>query len=111
MTSFDLRATEYEHWDSPINLGTCDSRAGTAWRECDQRHPGRRHPDDNVLGRLEQRHRKTLLLNSSCLHQQKSSKESRAPASKDAITADVERELSRTSRAIAWELGEPKAVV
>jgi hypothetical protein len=88
-----------------LTLGACNSRAGTAARECALRYPGRRHPDANVFRRLEQRLRETGRVTSTAHVNADRPRTVRTPANEDTIIAAAEREPWRSSRDIAKEFG------
>jgi hypothetical protein len=89
--SWDLMITEYAHdeyCDMLLTPGTCSSRTGTAGREYPPRHPGRRHPNDNVFRRFEQRLSETGSVthaNAGC----------RKPTNENSIITAMKRELSQ----------------
>jgi hypothetical protein len=76
-----------------LNLGACNSRAGTAVREYAQRYPGRRHPDANVFRQLEQCLRETVHVTPMVHVNAGRLWTVRTPANEDAIIAAVEQEL------------------
>jgi hypothetical protein len=75
-----------------LTLGDRDNRARTAYREYAQRYPGR-YPDTNVFRLLQQRLRDTGSLTPPARASVGRPLSVRAPATEDAITTAVEREL------------------
>jgi hypothetical protein len=75
-----------------LNLGACNSRAGTAAREYALCYPGRRHPDADVFRRLEQRLYETgSVTPTTALVNAGSPRTVRTPANESAIITAVGR--------------------
>jgi hypothetical protein len=87
-----MDCTHDKHCDILLTLGGCNSPAGTASREYELHHPGRRHPDANVFLRLEQRLRETGSETRTALVNACRPRSVRTPTNEDAISATVERE-------------------
>jgi hypothetical protein len=84
---------------------TCNSRAGTAARECAPRYARPRYPDANVFLRLEQRLRETGSVTPTTHVNAGRPRTVRTPANEDFIIAAVGREPWRSPHDIARELG------
>lgn len=99
-----MEYTFNEYSDMLLCLGAMDGVAAAAAREYAARYPGRRHPDANVIRRVEARLRETGQLMPVVANRGRQ-RTVRTPALEEQILAAVEAEPGRSIRGLAREFG------
>lgn len=93
--------TNREYYDMIIVLGYCDEQAGPAAREYARRFPNRRHPDANVIRRLQDHCRNTQALVVRDHHDAGRPQDRRYLRRQDQVLDAVTADPTRSTRSLA----------